>query len=310
MKRKPIDISGYLVKRFGADYRNENWRFDCPICGADRERFSVSVKKGIVHCWKCEYKNGILGFVSEVEGVNLAGAVRIISKYRPVPTEKRPEVLLGRRQVKTKINGYRPLNTVLQQTIQGKMAYAYLRSRGLTKRDIQHYRLGLSSDPEYSGRIIHPFIESGETTYFVARSFAGSGPKYKNPSTEDWGIGKSELLYNADALSRNSSITIVEGVYDVYGVGRNAVALLGKVASTYQISRILMSGVQEVVIMLDSDAKDEAMELAGTFGELIDTKIVLLEKGDPADNKVSPSGKVEVKYSLRELLRSKISKQR
>jgi len=314
MSRKQVDISGYLVKKFDADFRNDNWRFDCPFCGADRQRFSVSITKGLTHCWKCEYVNSILGFVSDTEGVGLGDAFRIIRKYTPVRTRKRSMGDLQRKTkaapVNSKIPGYSELAGTQQQSQTIKMAKRYLASRGVSKRDISYWRLGVSSDPEYAGRIISPFLDGDRVVYFVARKFMGPGPKYKNPSLEDWGIGKSELIYNyQSALARaHRGICIVEGVYDVYGTGRHAIALLGKHPSQYQLSQIILMNPAEVEIMLDADAVDEAYKLASVMGDLFPTKITKLRTGDPGDRTSGP--REEVQYSFRELVRNKLRTKR
>lgn len=308
---KPIDISGYITNRFpDSDYRNENWRFDCPFCGADRKRFSVSIVKGVVHCWRCDYTNSLLGFVCDNESVNYSDAFRIVKKYVPVRVPKGPIRKPRTAQASSKVPGYIPITELQPESKIGQLAKGYLRKRGITDADVKFWRLGISTDKELVGRIISPFFENGVLRYYVARKFTGPGPRYKNPSLSEWGVGKSELLYNYDSALRNSDngITIVEGVYDVYAVGKHAVGLLGKRASDVQISKILLMDPKRISISLDSDATDEAFELAARFNEIVPTTIITHEKGDPADNRISPSRKEEVRYSFRELLAKRMKK--
>ena len=307
---KPIiDISGYLIVKFKADYRNNNWRFDCPFCGDSKQRFSVSVEKGVVHCWRCNYVNSILGFVSDNESVGIAESFRIVKKYDSVSKPRAVIAESNTARRSQKIPGYCP---ILFGTIRGPMerlAISYLLNRGLSNEEIKYWKLGISRDFEYSGRIISPFIEQGRICYFVARKFIGPGPKYKNPPLSGWGYGKAELLFNyaSAAKSADEGITIVEGVYDVYATGRKSIAILGKVASPVQISKIIMMNPASINIMLDSDAVQEAYKLAEVFGEIFPTKIIIYKSGDPADNRAAnPDNREEVRYSFRELVRNRI----
>lgn len=306
---RPIDIGGYLVSKLGARFRGENWRMSCPFCGADRDRFTVSIKKQVVHCWKCEYTNSVLGLVMELESVDLAGSFRIIKKYRPITYKKVPRDAKEVPLPSAKVLRYETIPKLLQNgSVAAKLARKYLASRGITTNETKFWKLGLSDTEKYSGYIISPFFDQRRLVYFVARRFAGSGPKYKNPSLTDWGVGKSELLFNYDrARARaNDGITIVEGVYDVYASGSNAVALLGKQASSIQLSKIILANPRSCIIRLDADAKDEAYELAGILGELFPTKVIFYERGDPASNRIAPGNEKEMQYSFLNRIRNKL----
>lgn len=310
MSRKQINISGYLVRQFGAEFRSENWRFDCPLCGADRQRFTVSTVKQVVHCWKCDYTNSLLGFVGDIESVSLSDAFRIISKYKIVKTERKN---ITRNKIKTpritrSIDSFRLFTSIQQPSKVESIGFRYLKKRGLSARDIRFWSLGLTD--ELPGHIISPIIENNRVIYYIARKFLGAGPKYNNPSLEEWGVGKSELLYNYNvALKRaHKGINIVEGVYDVYATGKSSIALLGKVPSEFQLSKIIMMNPSSINIMLDSgdEEKDCAFEIANRLGDLFPIKITLYKSGDPAENQVANSNKEEVQYTFRNLIRNKM----
>lgn len=310
MDARGLDISGYIVAKFDADYRNENWRFDCPFCGADRQRFSVSIEKNVVHCWKCSYTNSLIGFVKDHEAVSIGQAFRIVLSYTPIRTSKPKRTKPKVSRVITKVPGYiklRPKKLRSSKTpMIYKMALAYLRKRGLSDDDIEYWRLGISNSEGYSGRIIVPIYERSNLIYFVGRKFTGPGPKYLNPPAE-WGIGAEHVIFNGDALENYRDISIVEGVFDAMSVGRGAIALLTKHANDYKISRIIQANPSMVNIMLDSDAQDEALNLAGILGELFPTKITIYKNGDPAENQAAaPNSKEEVNYSLREIVRRRL----
>ena len=304
---KPADISGYLVNRFKAEYRNANWRFDCPLCGADKKRFSVSLTKGVCHCWKCNYTKSLLGFVCDVESVTLAESFRIVQKYGSVRTPRVPKVHLPLPESKQDIPGYVRLGDVSQSDVLGRLAKSYLKKRGLNEEDTRYWELGISTRDEYTGYIISPIREFGRLRYFVSRKFIGPGTKYRNPPLSEWGLGASELVFNLDSAVREcGGVTIVEGVYDVYATGRRAAALLGKHASDMQISKIIMANPKSIEIMLDADAKDDAFELASRFEGIVPVTVTILKSGDPGDRTSTVQGKV--RYSFRTLVQNKLGR--
>ena len=74
ISKMTIDVSGYLIERFGAEYKNDNWQFDCPFCNDDKQKFGVSLKKGVVHCFKCDYTKKLIPFVADYESLSISAA--------------------------------------------------------------------------------------------------------------------------------------------------------------------------------------------------------------------------------------------
>jgi DNA primase len=94
---------------------------------------------------------------------------------------------------------------------------------------------------------------------------------------------KSELLCDYDCARSSPYVIVCEGATDVWSVGLDAVALLGKKASGAQV-RLLRStwGRGGVIILLDGDAQDEALELYDALGPDVRKVIVTLpENTDP-----------------------------
>lgn len=121
---------------------------------------------------------------------------------------------------------------------------------------------GYGTQGEYFGYIIIPFYIGGNLIYYNARRFMGSGPKYRNPKIEDFGLGKSLIMYNSDALALYKTIYLVEGAINAETMGDEGVATGGKKISHYQISMIQKSDVEAVVILLDPDAISDAIKVA------------------------------------------------
>ena len=103
--------------------------------------------------------------------------------------------------------------------------------------------------------------------------------KFKNPSVEDFGLGKSMLTYNADSLAIYNKIYTVESIPNCLTIGNNSIATMGKAISTYQLSMILRSPVKKVIIGLDDDAIFEAIKLGLKLVQKKKVKILNLPSG-------------------------------
>ena len=127
--------------------------------------------------------------------------------------------------------------------------------------------------------MIIPFHENGKLVYFNARLFIGNGPKYNNPETSDTGLGKSFIIYNKDALSMYRMVYLCEGALNAETMGERGIASGGKAVSRYQINEIIKSPVERIIILLDPDAKDKAIELALKLVNYKKVKVVFLPEG-------------------------------
>ena len=156
-------------------------------------------------------------------------------------------------------------------------AAKYLRSRGITKTDVLRYNIGYCESGEYSGMVIIPsYDEKGMLNYFVGRSYYDTDFKHKNPKTSKDVIG-FELLVNW-----NEDINICEGVFDAIAIGENSIPIFGKFMPKSLKIKIKENNVKRVNIVLDNDAKNEAIKLCEYLqSEDIDVRII--EMNDDED---------------------------
>ena len=99
------------------------------------------------------------------------------------------------------------------------------------------------------------------------------------PTREAAGIGKSDVIYNIDALALFKTIYLVESITNSLTLGDQGIAIGGKIMSEYQVSRVLESPVQRVVIALDPDAMRDAHLLAMKFISSKKVKVVQFPEG-------------------------------
>ena len=171
-------------------------------------------------------------------------------------------------------DGYR--NLMVGNGRLGRTARKYIKNRGFDPEEMALKGWGYGTEKEYFGYIIIPFYIGGNLIYYNARKFIGDGPKYRNPKIEDFGLGKSLIMYNSDALALYNTIYLVEGAINAETIGDQGVATGGKKISHYQISMIQKSDVDRVVILLDPDAVEDAVKVALNMSYHKQVKVVVL----------------------------------
>jgi len=142
-------------------------------------------------------------------------------------------------------------------------AYNYLINDRLLTRDIiLKYKLGFCTKGKYKNRIIIPsYDENGEVNYFVARNY---GPKkvngkkiapYLNPK-----VNKRFFIFNGGFINWDSTVYLVEGVFEMLSFPINTIPLLGKDLLDELLYK-LKQKKPNVVIILDPDAFSSTIEL-------------------------------------------------
>ncbi len=139
-------------------------------------------------------------------------------------------------------------------------AYNYLLlDRKISRDIILKYRLGFCVDGKYAKRIIIPsFDKNGNVNYFVARNYDTSNkkkPPYDNPK-----LPKDNIIFNEGYINWDSTLYIVEGVFEMFSFPVNITPILGKVLSTSLFLKI-KEMKPDIVILLDPDAYKNSIEL-------------------------------------------------
>ena len=101
------------------------------------------------------------------------------------------------------------------------------------------------------------FEHRGQLNYFVSRAYYKNDThKHKNPQTSKDIIG-FEMLINW-----NEPIILCEGAFDAITIKRNAIPLFGKIIQPVLQKKIIEEHVKDIYICLDSDAINNAIEIA------------------------------------------------
>ena len=302
---KRFNISHFIDRHFPACKISGDERIIvCPKCGSkDKEKCWINIKKKKVHCWICEWTPSIDNFVAEVLNCSRVKALifmesNLIDDYKSLDDfilefnkyrnedvfklEQFKPVLLPKEYVRLSRKKY--LDDSMGSI--GKLAYRYLKNRGVSWKDILINRVGYCYDGYYQMRIIIPVLnDRGDVIYFTAVSINNKVfPKSLQPKNKGGYISKDKVIWNLNGIKRGGSLTLCEGFFDAV-VTLNGVALLGKVLSPYQVKLIYEKQPSEIIIALDGDAIIQIHPLVKSiFGFCRSIKIVILPDGkDPND---------------------------
>jgi hypothetical protein len=246
------NLLNYFINRWGMYEYTRGWlKGDCPYCGRE-DKFGVHIGQNRSHCFVCDGGERPLKVVARIEKVNIKEALKLIGTFEGLKF-KESEVVEYEKKPVILPEGFVPLN--LGQGQLGKSARAYIvNKRKLDPQVLASKGFGYCESGPLFGYIIMPYYIRGVLVYYQTRNFMGTGPKFNNPKIEDFGIGKSSLIYNQDSLWVYKSTHIVESIFNAETIGDNAIAIAGKSLSNIQWSTIVSSPVERITIALDPDA--------------------------------------------------------
>ena len=266
-------------------YKNGWVKADCPFCGKV-QKFGVNVSMDRVNCFVCGNNkcNSVLDLVVELEDLETYSSAKqfIESGQESGYTFKEEKYELREHKDILLPEGFRNLS--MGTSTIAKSARAYVKGRGFEITKASRNGWGYGTKDKYFGYLIIPFTTEGKLTYFNARLFMGSGPRYNNPESDVTGLGKSFIWYNHDALYMYKTIYLCEGVFNAVTIGDKAVASGGKFVSRYQVNELIKSPVERVILCLDRDAIDKAVELALKLVDFKKIKLIIFPEGLDAND--------------------------
>lgn len=266
----------YKLKAF--DYRKGWMKSDCPYCGGEK-KFGINLSNNRCNCFKCGEHPSPISLVMYLENTDSFHEVLSVLEsgdYSGYVFKEEKVELKGKKEFFLP-DGFK--NISMGTSLLARSARNYLKKRGFNIEELARKGWGYCNTGKYLGYIIIPFTEHGQLTYFNARLYMGAGPKYNNPEVDITGLGKSFIIYNADALEIYRTVFICEGAINAETLGENGIATGGKAIARYQVNRLIKSQVEKFVILLDPDAKKEAIDLALKLCNFKKVKVVYLPDG-------------------------------
>ena len=253
----------------------------CPICGKRKFAFNPAYLTG--RCWRGCFNGFLIDLVQQFHQISYFEAYELIDSMEP--TTLRIPAIVNRADRNSKISLPRGFHSILEGT--GSLAVRardYLEGRRFDLNYLDRIGVGyvntedVNPKENYLGRIIIPFKREGCLIYFIGRTFIDDYERYKNPAKEVCNVGKSEVLFNEEALYLEPKVYVTEGWSCAATIGRKAVSQQGSTPSVIQRNMILKSPVSELVIVPDANFYLQGLQTAKYFMEHKKVKVVNMDQ--------------------------------
>lgn len=252
-----VELLEDVLGDHGLHYPNRGQiSFNCPVCDDDRNKHNLEVNyvDNVYKCWSCgdsEGTHGPLGKLFDKYGNKKQKKLYQVLKPETVVKREKPKKQLKLPEGFTLFKDSSPVYPVRRAAIN------YLHNRGITDLMIEKYQIGFCDKGDHAGRIVIPSYNSnGELNYYIARSWNPmSRAKYKNPEAE-----KDKIIFWENLIDWNKDIYLVEGAFDGLFL-ENSIPMLGKHMSELLFETIYKKAKGDVIICLDADAWQNAVNL-------------------------------------------------
>lgn len=247
-----------IVSRSGNDIA-----VSCPVCkDSKKKKLSISLTTWSFHCWVCGEKGKTL-----LPVLRKCYSREVVAQYRKDFLGQKFDLEIeNSEEAKTfeYPSGFKPLVSLLSSKNPNvKSVISYLYSRGLTESDFFKYRVGVTPDGKDPRRVFFVSLDQfGEENYFVSRSIDDKARiRYVNSP-----IDKTKIIFNECEIDWDSPVYLVEGVFDMINLRKNAACLLGStLPESSALFRRLVANECEVVLALDSDATHKSNKIADSL---------------------------------------------
>lgn len=236
----------------------------CPVCSenSEKKKFSINTDNWSCHCWVCGVK-GRTPYRILKDNVCQEMALEFQQRF----SNDKSSIKNINEDIEDIVelpSGFLPLflkKNVFDPDI--KSCISYLRSRGLTQKDLWYFKLCTATTGRFRRRIIIPsFDTDGDLNYFSARSIDKDVfPKYLNSKNK-----KTDIIFNEINIDWKNELTIVEGPFDLFKCNQNSTCLLGSNLSgnSFLFKRIIANKTP-ILIALDSDMRKKSIKIAETL---------------------------------------------
>lgn len=233
--------------------QKHEYLFNCPFCSSAKKKLSVNLANNKWQCWVCGAKGGHIIWL--LKKLSLSTTQLSLAKELLTDVDFKSFKNTTSEAILQLPPEYCPLWKP-QNTYFYNHSLLYLKNRGITVSDILRYRIGYCTSGKYANCVIIPSYDANnQLNYFVARSVVESTLKYKNPP-----VSKNVILFE-NMINYDEPIVLVEGVFDAITIKQNAIPLLGKHVPKKLEHAILQNKVKDVVVFLDNDARETAMNI-------------------------------------------------
>lgn len=273
-------VKTYLVKRLGAFEYKHGWLRvpTCPYCHREN-KMGVNLSMYRTNCFRCGAHPNPGQLIMDVEHLETYHELLTLldnGDFNEL-TFREQKVELAEAIDVNLPEGFTLVSfgkSQLSRTIQN-----YLLNRKFSLSELSKQGVGYCTKGDLFGYVIIPFYNNGQLRYYNARNVIGKGPRYNNPNKDLTGLGKEFIIFNQDAINIYRTIYICEGAFNALTMGPAGIATMGKAVSRYQINLLIKSSAQHFIILLDDDAKLQAIKLALELVPFKKVKVVYMPEG-------------------------------
>ena len=285
-----MDLSGDIkmafdYKRFFEDYGIQYWASgknvpdgacNTQCCHCDDRSNHLAWNNTSTYCWRCG-EHSLFSSIKELLGCDNKTVFSILKeKYNTLIDEEEEKIVYHNQTIEV------PGSKLLPQHIK------YLEGR---RFDVQYLinkydlRGTLATGDIYAYRVITPIYYNHRIVSYQGRDFTGKqNIRYATCKPENEIIHHKKILFNLDN-SKQESVIVMEGVYDVFRFGDNSIATMG-ISYTKEQLALLAKRYRRVYTMFDPevDAQNRAKILCSDLSMAgLETVNILLDEGDPAE---------------------------
>lgn len=248
----------------------------CPFCiGNPGFHLGFNLSKGYFNCWRCGFHSN-LEVIKTLSNTNWSNAKEISKVYESTGIFYKPKFKIKKKKFKL------PLGTEEVK----KRHIKYLEKRNYDSKEIINTwgLLGTGTVGPYKHRLIAPITFNGRIVSFQGRDITNKSKlKYKACPMAYEIINHKNILYGLDEAIGDTCI-LVEGITDVWRLGKGAIATFGIETKETQID-LIAERFNRVNILFDDDpqAIKQAYRIGHKLIHLGCSVTINLIEGDPGD---------------------------
>lgn len=286
----------YIVE--GHKHSTAGWvNVHCPFCpGSQDFHLGIHTESGAANCWRCG-SHSTVETISKILHISNKQARDFLAKYQQnASTKFRVD------EPRVNIHPFKYPNRCQNLNMAGRK---YLKSRRYNSKQVEQEWNLMQTPPvsyldktDYGNRIIAPIYWKGEVVSFQGRDITGTHKrKYLACPSGREKIKHAHIVYgHPDTLGHTDTLILVEGIFDVWRLGKMAACTFGTSTKIEQILN-LKSLADNFIVLYDSEptAQEQARQLAIKLKALGKrTHIATLDDGDPGDMKQDEADKLVV----------------
>jgi len=276
------DIEGENISAKG------NWiGLQCLWCSDHLNHLGINLDTKGISCWMCPIKGTVLKLIMKIDRCGLKRAKEVVNDFSDITVyvKKRLEEQELDTDPKPPPTTQKDFPKLMITEEFLPLHRAWLEGRNFDPEEI-YYEYGLKccgAVGKYNLRLIVPFYERNRMVTFTTRDVTDKAKTpYIHLSDEKSIIAPKKTLYNIKTME--DTALVVEGVTDVWRMGKGCVGTMGIKYTTEQV--YLLSRARRVFTLFDSgeEAQKLAERLAYDLGSSVDhVENLEISEGDPAD---------------------------